>query len=154
MSTTDLLQLFLTYAAIWGAAVAALAGWIGKVTAERIVRHETARIEKEAREHQDAIVRRRDLYSRLATGLRVFSTKATEEAKQEFLTAYDQSCVWASEPVIQKLGELLDVMICTHGDKCPEAEKQRKEIYTACILEMRRDAGFRESNFRFRFVNF
>lgn len=154
MTTSDVIQTFWTHAAILGAVVTALAGWMGKLTAERIVRRETARIEKESREHQDAIVRRRDLYSRLATGLRVFSSKATEEAKQDFLTAYDQSCVWASESVIQKIGELLDVLARTNGDKSAEAEKQRKDSYMACIIAMRRDAGFPESDFRFRFVSF
>lgn len=154
MTTTDLMQTFWTHAAFFGAVVVALAGWVCKVTAERIVRRETARIEKDAREHQDALVRRCDLYSRLATGLRVFSSQATEQAKQDLLTAYDQSCVWASESVIQQVGELLDVMARTHGDRSPEAEKERKEIYMACILAMRRDAGSPDSDFRFRFVNF
>lgn len=154
MTTSELLEMFWVHAAVFGAAIAALAGWIGKITAERIVGRETARIEKESREHQDAIVRRRDLYSRLATGLRVFSSKASDEAKQDFLTAYDQSCVWASESVIQKVGELLDVMTRTNGDKSADAEKERKEAYATCILEMRRDAGFPASDFRFRFINF
>lgn len=56
--------------------------------------------------------------------------------------------------MIQKVGELLDTMARTNGDKTPDAEKQRKEVYAACILEMRRDAGFPESDFRFRFVSF
>lgn len=154
MSAADLIQTFWAHAAIFGAVVTALAGWIGKLTADRIVRRETAKIEKESREYQDAILRRRDLYSRLASGLRVFSSKATEEAKRDFLTAYDQCCVWASEPVIQKVGEFLDIMTRTNGDINQEAERQRQDAYMSCILEMRRDAGFPASNFRFRFVRF
>lgn len=129
-----------------------LSAWVGGVIAARIARKETAHIQREAREHEDALIRRRDVYSRLATGMRVFgetSTLPTVADKQEFMKAYDQSCVWASETVVEKVGVFLDVMI-----QPGVTMDEKKAAYRECILQMRRDAGFPDSSFQFRFVKF
>jgi len=153
----EVLKTLWPYAAAFATAVTGLSAWVGKIVAERIALKERARVEREAREHQDALSRRRDVYSRLATGMRVFHEAVvppTAKEKQELMAAYDQSCVWASEPVIEKLGMFLDVMARFSRDRSPEAMRQTKEAYAACILEMRRDVGFPNSSFQFRFVSF
>ncbi len=89
--------------------------------------------------------------------MRVFheaAAPAGSKEKQEFLVAYDQSCVWASEAVIQKIGAFLDVMARWGKDRSDEAMREKKSAYADCILEMRRDVGFPESDFKFRFVTF
>jgi hypothetical protein len=157
MSAQEVIETLWGYAAVFGVAVVGLSAWVGRIVAERITLKARARIESEVREHMDALSRRRDVYSRLATGMRVFhqaTVPATAKDKQEFMAAYDQSCVWASESVIKSVGAFLDVMARSAYDQSPEAMKQKKDAYVACILEMRRDAGFPESDFQFRFVTF
>lgn len=153
----EILETVWGYAAVFATAVIGLSAWVGRTVAERITLRERARIEREAREHQDALSRRRDVYSRLATSMRVFHEAAAPvgtKEKQEFLVAYDQSCVWASEAVLQKIGTFLDVMARWGNDRSDEAMRQKKSAYADCLLEMRRDSGFPESAFQFRFVTF
>jgi hypothetical protein len=156
-STREVIEVLLGYAAAWGFVVIGLSAWVGKVVAERIARKEKARIERDALEHSDALTRKRDVYSRLATAMRVFHTGAVPagaKEKQEFTAAYDQACVWASEAVIENMGVFLDTMTRYHRDSSADAMRQKKEAYAVCILAMRRDAGFPASEFQFRFVSF
>jgi len=131
-------------------ALPGIAAFVGVVIAALITSALAAKSQKEF----DALTRRREVYSRLATGMRVFVEApllSDANEKREFLTAYDQSCVWASEPVIEKLVLFLDVMERFPTDSSPHAMRQKKAAYEACVLAMRRDSGFPNSDFRFRF---
>ena len=105
----------------------------------------------------DALNRRRDVYSRLATALRVFvdsNKHPDEKEKKEFLKAYDEGCLWASEAVIQALGKLIDIMQLNSKAKGMVSQSDMRAAYTECVLAMRKDSGFPDSNFEYRFVTF
>jgi hypothetical protein len=157
--------------AAFGGATAVLTGlaiFVGRVAGTRVAQKQKAELDTKietlknevrvlSEERFDALTRRRDVYSRLATGMRVFVESVVPSGpkeRQEFLTAYDQACVWGSEAVVERIGTFLDVMTLFSQDRSPEGMQQKQDAYAACILEMRRDVGFPGSKFQFRFVTF
>jgi len=63
-----------------------------------------AEIQELSSQRLDALNRRRDVYARLATKMRILlradmSPAQREQDKWSFLTAYDEGYIWASEPV-------------------------------------------------------
>jgi hypothetical protein len=173
-----------------------LSGWLGRVWASRIMEREKAEltrsIEREKAElakfheahrnelqelssqRQDALNRKRDVYTQLATTLRVILTakvdqKQQEENKRAFLAAYDSGFIWASEPVIMAVRDLLDTLT-----KKASADEQLKQspsnaaliaesrrldgeagaLYRLCMLEMRKDSGFPNSSAEYRLISF
>jgi len=83
--------------------VFAFSSWLGKVWATRIADAERARFSKDlegykhelqqlADEQRDALTRKRDIYARLATTMRVFlesAKPASEAEKRDFLAAFN-----------------------------------------------------------------
>jgi len=145
-----------------------LAIFVGHILSNRIAQREKAELDGKietlkndvkalSEDKFDALTRRRDVYSRLATSMRVFVeavVPAGPKEKQEFLAAYDQGCVWGSEPVVESVGLFLDALTRLSQKHTDESMKQVKEAYALCILEMRRDVGFPDSKFQFRFITF
>jgi hypothetical protein len=75
-------------------------------------RHE---LQELSSQRQDALNRRRDVYTQLATTMRVLLTakvdkKQEEENKRAFLAAYDSGFLWAAEPVAMAIRDLLDML--------------------------------------------
>jgi hypothetical protein len=131
-------------------------------------------------QRQDALNRKRDVYAELATKMRVLlranmTVQQQEQDKWAFLAAYDKGYVWASEPVITVVGNLIE----TAEKKCvvdnllkgipgplspgdgPRivAESQRLDneastLYQRCMLEMRKDVGYPDSTAKYRVVSF
>ena len=151
-----------------GGIILALSGWLGKVWANRIADRERATFAKDLEQYrhqlselaahqQDALVRRRDVYAALSTSMRVLlgsGQAATDEQKREFLRAYDQSCLWASEGVADAIGELLDGMKTNVAAPGTVSQARLQDLYASCILAMRRDSGFPATGLNYRVVRF
>lgn len=183
-----------------GALLLALSSWLGKVWASRILEREKAELtrtierEKAAmaafhEEHKaeiqelssqrlDALNRRRDVYARLATKMRVLlqadmPPEHREKEKWSFLAAYDEGYIWASESVATSMHDLLvtmekkvnaDKAASTIGISAPEysqahataqaLDSEANERYRRCLLEMRRDCGLPASRVEYRVVSF
>ncbi len=87
--------------------VFALSKWLGGVWAARILLNEDAHKQQVF----EALVRRRNIYTKLATSLRVLLKKHEHEGpdlREEFLRAYDEASVWAPDQVMNAVGNLLD----------------------------------------------
>jgi hypothetical protein len=77
--------------------------------------HETHRSELQelSTQRQDTLNRKRDVYAELATKMRILlranmTPQQQEQDKWAFLGAYDKGYVWASEPVITAIGNLIE----------------------------------------------
>lgn len=132
-----------------------LSRWLGGIWAKRILATEDANRQRDF----EALVRRRDIYSRLAVNLRVFLDGTTNpreqlELRQEFLKAYDEAAVWAPDNVMNALGLLLDLTVKNAQGQLTSAEPDRKKAYIECITQMRKDSGFPDTRFDYRVVGF
>ncbi len=152
------------------AVVTVLAAYLGKLWATRTAARENAKLSVQLEkvkaelkvlieEQSDAMVRKREAYSKMATTMRVLikvhQGSSQDAQKAAFLAAYDECSVWASEPVIHSLGLLFDLLVRKNASPpgaIPEAELQ--SAYQAAILAMRKDSGFPNSTFSYRFVSF
>jgi prefoldin subunit 5 len=128
-------------------------------------------------QRQDALNRKRDIYTELATRMRVLlKTKVTPQQQEEgrwgLGAAYDKGYIWASESVVGAMHDLLAALeilsafdkrlkdsTTTSPDAVPAmtAESLRlsaeaRALYQRCMLEMRRDSGFEESAAVYRVV--
>lgn len=135
--------------------VGALSYWLGGIWAKRILATEDANRQREF----EALVRRRDVYSRLAVSLRVFLNGSKdpddqERPRREFITAYDEAAVWAPDPVMNAVGRLLDLTTKDEQGRLVSNEGDRKNAYIECMTEMRKDAGFPRTEFEYRVVSF
>jgi hypothetical protein len=143
--------------------------------------HEVHRSELQelSSERQDALNRKRDVYTELATKMRVLLRANTMPAQQEldkcaFLAAYDKGYIWAAEAVIEAISDLIaaletkaaidaqlkDPLTLAHeAEGMLTAESQRldaeaRPLYRRCMVEMRKDSGFQESKAEYRVISF
>lgn len=143
--------------------------------------HEAHRSELQelSTQRQDALNRKRDVYTELATKMRVLLKASTTPQQQEadkwaFLAAYDKGYIWASEAVIGAIRELIgaleakaavDAQLKPPVKLAPDAmsravaESQRLDaeariMYQRCMLEMRKDSGFEDSAAEYRLISF
>jgi hypothetical protein len=137
-----------------------------------------AEIQELSSQRLDALNRRRDVYARLATKMRVLLradmlSEQREKDKWAFLAAYDEGYIWASESVAVAVRDLLETMekkaTADNNAKVmpPNApgyplvnataqalDREAQERYRRCLLEMRRDCGFPKSGVEYRVVSF
>jgi hypothetical protein len=121
------------------------------------------RLKNELEGEMDLLTRRRDVYAELANAMRVFqrsqrqwSAEERTERGNRFLKAYDEACLWASEPVIETVGVFLDLVLVderSHG-QTKGTEERKQKAYAACMEEMRKDSGFSNTGFKYRIVGF
>lgn len=137
-----------------GAAIVfALARWLGGVWAGRILENERATLTRE----QELLVRRRNVYTKLALTMRIFlgaPTKATPKQQDAFLAAYDEAALWASESVIAEIATFLDMQIQHAAAPGSVSQPALRAEFVHCITVMRRDCGFPLSAYRHRVVTF
>lgn len=148
--------------------VFAFSSWLGKVWATRIADAERARFPKELEEYRnelqclsdeqrDALTRKRDIYARLATSMRVFlaSGKSTsDEDRKEFWTAFDLAALWASEEVALALYSFLQCSERSVSQPGTVTNDMFKDEYRACLNAMRRDCGFPATKFSYPVLTF
>lgn len=133
--------------------VFALSKWLGGVWAGRILENERAEL---AREHE-LLVRRRNVYTKLALSMRVFLSSdepASKEQKDAFLAAYDEAALWAAEDVAEELGKFLDMQIGHVKAPGSISQKSLQEGFVQCVSIMRKDCGFPKSTYIHRIVTF
>lgn len=131
-----------------------LVRWLGGISAARILENE-----KEARaREQELLIRRRNVYTKLATSMRVFLGSGSDpqgpELRRQFLAAYDEAVLWAPDPVLGCIARFLDMNqepLIRTGMINQEA---LRAAFEECILMMRRDSGFPHTSLRYRFVTF
>jgi hypothetical protein len=137
-----------------GAAVVfALSKYLGGVWASRILENERATL---TREHE-LLVRRRNIYSKLAQTLRVFlktSDPITREQRQDFLATYDEAALWAAEEVICSVGMFLDMNAKNTSAEGSVSSEALRAAYAHCITAMRKDSGFPKTEYVHRVVSF
>ena len=131
-----------------------------------------------ATERLDALNRRRDVYARLATKMRILlranmSSQQRDSEKWAFLAAYDEGYIWASETVAQAIRDLIEVMeakaiadenlklvpanapsFSSASAKAHELDAHARACYQRCLLEMRKDCGFPDSHVDYRVISF
>lgn len=132
--------------------VGALSKWLGELWAQRILDRERENTYRD----RELLIRRRDVYRRLATSMRVFieaSTPASEGSKRAFLEAYDEAALWSNEPVICEVGKLLDMLIAKAAGK-PVGADAVKDAYAHCVTVMQKDCGFSGTEYQHRVVSF
>lgn len=162
-----------------GAIILGLSAWLGKIAADRIMQAETARyaeqlekltadlrrqtetalerVKSTLERETDAVVRRRAVYDRIAVAMRIFvggHSPATHEQKSEFLAAYDLAVLWAPDPVVDALNRFLDAVVSHTARPDPNVQRTMRTAYVECLMEMRRDAGFRSTETSYRLVSF
>jgi hypothetical protein len=142
-------------------AISLVLGYLGKRAIDSYAsgRLEAYKSELEllSNEHRDALTRKRDVYGRVATFMRVFLTggkQATDDQKRDFLIAFDQACLWASEDVALALVEFLQLSVRSTSEPGSVTNEQFKEGYRACLVAMRRDCGFPETTLKYPVVTF
>jgi hypothetical protein len=134
-----------------GVIVIALSSWLGKVWASRIAEAERARFSRDiegykndlrqlSEERRDALTRKRDIYARLAVSMRVFlaaKKPSSDDEKREFLMAFDQAALWASEEVAQTLSIFVECSIRNTRQPGSVSNDELKNAYRACLNAMR-----------------
>jgi hypothetical protein len=137
-----------------------------------------AEIQELSSQRLDALNRKRDVYARLATKMRVLlrahmSPEQRESDKWSFLAAYDEGYIWASEAVAAAIRDLIETMekkafADNNARVTPpnapgytrvqatvqELDGEARQRYGCCLLEMRRDCGFPESGVEYKVVGF
>jgi hypothetical protein len=126
----------------------------------------------------DALNRKRDVYTRLATKMRIFlkagmPPEQAESEKWAFLAAYDEGYLWGSEAVAAAIHHFIEmiekkkiaddnlkvmpvnapayVKVQTEAQALDTAAR---EAYQVCLLEMRKDSGFPDTVVGHRVVSF
>lgn len=156
MTSTDLFQLssFILLSLGGGAAiVAALSRWLGGIWAGRILKEHEAELTTTL----DALTRKRNIYSKLVTSLRVLLKKHEQfgqDRREEFLASYDEAAVWAPDEVMNPLGDLIDLLKRNSATPGSVAQPDLEAAYVRCVSAMRRDAGFNQTAFTYRVVSF
>ncbi len=105
------------------------------------------------------VEKRRAIYSEIARSMGIFlaGRKTSDEDRQKFLEAYAEGWLWANDPVLRALNELLDANVLWLKDPTAQAQNAMKQAYAECTLQMRRDSGFSETDLGssdYRFVSF
>ena len=108
-------------------------------------------------EHRDALTRKRDVYGSVATSMRVFlagGRQATDQKKGDFIIAFDQAYLWASEDVVDALEDFLQLSVRSTSEPGSVSNEEFKDGYRACLIAMRRDCGFPDTNLRYPVLSF
>jgi hypothetical protein len=156
MTSSELLQLsgsILLSIGGGAAIVAALSRWLGGVWAGRILKEHEADLTTTI----DALTRRRNIYSKLVTSLRVLLRKHEQfgqDRREEFLASYDEAAVWAPDEVMNPLGDLIDLLRRNSAVPGSVLQPELEAAYVRCVSAIRRDAGFYQTEFRYRVVSF
>ncbi len=137
-----------------GAAIVfALSKWLGDLWAGKILENEKSALARE----QELLVRRRNVYSKLAQSMRIFvsaDSPASSVQQEAFLSAYDEAALWASEAVVSEMSIFMDMLIQLNAQPSTISQPGLKAEYVHCITVMRRDCGFPNSGYQHRVVAF
>lgn len=120
---------------------------------------EIERLKSKLQAESTFLQKRRRVYEDIASALRVFISghQQDQTAKDKFLQAYATAWLWAPDAVLSLLNEFLkkQILYTQQPGSVPQADL--KALYASCILEMRKDAGFPQTQVphsEFQFVSF
>jgi len=125
--------------------------------AEITKRIEAVKIEFTSQAH--ILVKKRETYEKIISGMRIFieGHPATEQDKNQMLEAYSMAWLWANDDVLKKLNYHLVLQIKKTSNPVSLKQDELKNSYTECILEMRKDSGYSDTDLErqdFHFVKF
>lgn len=90
---------------------------------------------------------KRKNYEELNFAMGVFlSGRATDELKNDFLKQYSTLWLWAPDSVIKALNRHIDIQISITKDPKSFSDDDKKKAYANCIIEIRKDCGYPETN--------
>ena len=135
------------------AIVYALSKHLADMWAHRTIEREKAELGRQ----QELLVRRRNVYAKLAQSLRIFlssNIQTTEQDKRAFLAAYDEAALWASEEVVAAVAVLLDLNVQHSQNPASVSQAAYRAAFVHCITAMRKDSGFPQTEYQHRAVAF
>ena len=103
--------------------------------------------------------KRRQVYEDMAGALRIFISGHQQDqiAKEKFLQAYATAWLWAPDAVLTSLNDFIKKQVLSTQQPSTVPQADLKALYAACVLEMRKDAGFPQTHVPtadFQFVTF
>lgn len=160
----DLVLIILTSFGLGGLFLYGIMRWVSDISKKSIEQAYAARLEMRNKSDTDLLIRKREVYARLVKSMRVFiETEEPEgddlkdklkDAQRFFLEAYDESCIWATNDVIEAIGEFLDLMAKNDHKSNSVDQSDIAKSYKNSIEEIRKDAVSEEATVNYRFVNF
>lgn len=112
---------------------------------------------------QEKLNQKRNVYIELLNTMVIFRDKQFSEEERlmyqnNFLKAYDNSWLWASEDVLLALSQFLDYKISDYDNPATAtSEAQEKELISNCIFAIRKDIGFSDTTLtrdHYKFISF
>jgi len=102
---------------------------------------------------------RRRLFEQVADSLRVFVAghPSDTNSKDRFLTSYANTWLWAPDNVVKALNEFLYLQRQFVAKPGSVPQENLKKAYTKCVIEMRKHAGFPDTDLSdkdYQFVQF
>lgn len=154
-----------------GALILYFSNWLGKVWATRIAEDERQIHRKEIEEFKsnlqrlgyskkDVLTRKREVYKKMAVGMRIFiegNSSSSEEDKNNFLNTYDLCYLWGGDEVLNIIGEFLELNIDQNKNPSVDNQEEMKNLYSKCLIEMRKDSGHNNTELTFdsyKFIKF
>ena len=136
-----------------GAIILGLSNWLGKVWANRLIEKDKLIASKD----MEATRRKRDVYSRLAINMRVFLAGhdiTKDDRRLKFLDTYDEAFLWASDEVIEQIGQFLDLIEKDTSKPSSVPMPDKRKTYAKCLTAMRKDVGYPKTAANYRLVSF
>ena len=117
------------------------------------------RVKSNLQAESTLLQKRRQVYEDIAGALRVFISghQQDQTAKEKFLQAYATAWLWAPDNVLTALNEFLKKQVLFAQQPSAALQTDLKALYASCIIEMRKDAGFPQTQVPtadFQFVTF
>lgn len=131
------------------ATVIAAVGWLAQFV---ITQH----YQKRMMEHQDTMVRKREVYARFITGMRVAirsspEDRATVEERKAFMKAYDESWLWTKPESARAIANFMDMLQEVRNS----TQEEKKAAYLRCVNALRNECGGAiAEGLEYRFVTF
>ena len=136
-----------------GAIILGMSNWLGKIWADRLIERERAKLKSD----EEALVRKRDVYTKLAINMRVFLSShglKKSDRREKFLEAYDEAYIWASQDVIETMDKFIELIQGHTAMPGSVPEQKRRDAYAACLHAMRKDSGHVHSKQCYRVASF
>jgi ABC-type bacteriocin/lantibiotic exporter with double-glycine peptidase domain len=118
---------------------------------------EEVKIEFSSKSH--TLIKKRETYEKICRGMQVFiqGQEQKETKKNEMLEAYSIAWLWANDAVLKKLNTHIKLQVEKSQNPRSINQAELKKSYTECILEMRKDSGYKDTNQEesdFQFISF
>ena len=110
---------------------------------------------------QERLNQKRNVYATLISSMAIFLNNRVDQNseaqyKQTFLHAYDAAWLWANDEVLTALSAFLQYNMNKNLGNEWNVDIE-KELFAKCILEMRKDIGFKKTKLKsgeYKFINF